>query len=223
MICRLADLPCPRIGRRTGGARSWLISVPASVPIDIIDKDFPCPFLFPDFAFPLLNAPLGGTGDRRSPTAEDVCTDSVGRCPRTCCGGPCEAKEELRDTEGRVEECTGGSLRWRSPPAAKPLPLRIGERSRPSGGAMFLKVIVHSRSSPANTVEFFHCTNTRIFEDMVGSAVGDAGCGFGGSSSAESARRHGFGQASTERRAWQDGQRTARTERMAQTRDDGCS
>jgi len=223
MICRLADLPCPRIGRRTGGARSWLISVPASVPIDIIDKDFPCPFLFPDFAFPLLNAPLGGTGDRRSPTAEDVCTDSVGRCPRTCCGGPCEAKEELRDTEGRVEECTGGSLRWRSPPGAKPLPLRIGERSRPSGGAMFLKVIVHSRSSPANTVEFFHCTNTRIFEDMVGSAVGDAGCGFGGSSSAESARRHGFGQASTERRAWQDGQRTARTERMAQTRDDGCS
>jgi hypothetical protein len=168
------------------------------VPMDIIDKDLPWPFLRPDVALPLLNVPLGGTGDRRSPTADDVCTERVGRCPRRCCGGPWEAKDELRDIDGRVEEFTGGSLRCRSPPGAKPLPLGLGERSRPSGGATFLNVMVHSRSSPANTVEFFHCTKTRMFEDMVGSTGGDAGCGFGGSSSVESARRHGFGQVSTE-------------------------
>lgn len=99
--------------------------------------------------------------------------------------------------EGRVEEWTGGSLRCRSPPGANPFCLRAGDRSRPSGGATFLNVIVHSMSSPANTVGFFHCTNTRIFEDMVRSAVWGAGCGIGGSSSAMTGRRHDYCQTST--------------------------
>jgi hypothetical protein len=152
----------------------------------MIDSDLPwfrLPVLLPDAA-------LGGTGDRRSPAVDGVCSDSAGRCPRRCGGGNSEANEELRDIEGRVEECTGGSLRCRSPPVAKPFRLRAGERSRPSGGATFLKVIVHSMSSPANTVESFHCTNTRIFDaDMVGRASG-AGCGLVSSSSGATVKRH---------------------------------
>lgn len=103
-----------------------------------------------------------------------------------------ETKEELRDIEGLVEEWTGGSLRCRPPPGAKPLCLRAGDGSRPSGFATFLKVIVHCTSSPANTVESFHCTNTRIFdEDMVRRAVGAGGGGFAGGSSGASVQRHG--------------------------------
>jgi hypothetical protein len=99
-------------------------------------------------------------------------------------------KEELRDTEGLVEECSGGSLRCRSPPVAKPFCLRVGERSHPSGGATFLKVIVHSMASPANTVESFHCTNTRIFDaDMVGRTSG-TGCDRVSSSSGAAVKRH---------------------------------
>lgn len=177
---RLADRPWPRIGRRAAEAdRSWLPSVAASVPKDIIDNDFPCPCLYFGVALPLLNGPLWGCGDLlRSPIEDAVCTDSAGLWLRRCCAGPPrEVKEELRETEGRVEECTGGSLRCRSPPGAKPFAFRFGDLSRPSGRAVFLKVIVHSISSPANTVEFFHCTKTRMFEDMIGGAVEDAGCG----------------------------------------------
>lgn len=36
---------------------------------------------------------------------------------------------------------------------------------------MFLKVIVHSMSSPANMVDSFHCTKTRMVDDMVGEGV----------------------------------------------------
>lgn len=137
-----------------------------------MDSDFPWPYLCFGVALPLLNAPAWAWGDRlRSPIEDPVCTDSAGRWPRCCCEGPRDVKEELRETEGRVDECTGGSLRCRSPPGAKPLPLRSGDLSRPSGVAVFLKVIVHSMSSPANTVEFFHCTKTRMFEVMVGGAV----------------------------------------------------
>lgn len=194
MTWRLADLPCPRAGRREG-ARSWLTSVAASVPRDMMDSDLPCVGL----EAPLLRGPLGSTGERRSPADEGVCSERVGRWPRRCCGGPCDAKDEFRETEGRVDECTGGSLRWRSPPGAKPFALRIGERSRPPGGATFLNVMVHSMSSPANTVEFFHCTKTRMFEAMVAGAVEDAGCGIAGSSSAMAGRRHVGCQASTSR------------------------
>jgi hypothetical protein len=82
-------------------------------------------------------------------------------------------------------------LRCRSPPGAKPFCARPGERPRPSGKATFLKVMVHSTSSPANTVAFFHCTNTRMFEaDMVRSVLG-AGCGVGSSSSGFFVKRHG--------------------------------
>jgi len=99
-------------------------------------------------------------------------------------------KDELRDTDGLVEEWTGGSLRCRSPPGAKPFCLCAGERSRPSGGATFLNVIVHSMSSPANTVASFHCTNTRIFEGDMVRRVDDAGCVIVGSSSGILAKRH---------------------------------
>lgn len=56
---------------------------------------------------------------------------------------------------------------------------------------MFLKVMVHCTSSPANTVESFHCTNTRIFdEDMVG-GQGAGGGGFAGGSLGADVLRHG--------------------------------
>lgn len=102
----------------------------------------------------------------------------------------CDVKEEFRDTDGLVEEWTGGSLRCRSPPGAKPFCLCVGERSRPSGLATFLNVIVHSMSSPANTMASFHCTNTRIFEEDIVRAVDDAGCVLGGGSSGALAKRH---------------------------------
>jgi hypothetical protein len=154
----------------------------------MIDSDRPglCPPL-------LASPPLGGTGDLRSPIAAGVFSDSAGRCPRRCGGGFCEAYDELRDAVGRVEEWTGGSFRWRSPPGTKPFCLRAGERSRPSGGATFLKVIVHSTSSPANTVAFCHVTNTRMFEaDMVWGRLGGlgAGCGVWSSSSGALVKRH---------------------------------
>jgi hypothetical protein len=174
-ICRLPDLACPLDGLWLWGAvpRSLPVSVAASAPIDIIDSDLPC--LCPLVLLP--NVPLGDMGDFRSPMVEGVFNDNAGRCPRTWAGGGCDAKDDLRDTEGLVEGWTGGgSLRCLSPPGAKPFCLRVGERSRPSGVAVFLKVIVHSMSSPANTVGFFHCAKTRMFEAMVGGAVEDAGC-----------------------------------------------
>jgi hypothetical protein len=65
-----------------------------------MDTDLPC------LGVPVLFAcmTLGGTGDRRPPTVDGVCSDSAGRCPRTCEGSNCEAKDELRDTEGLVDE-----------------------------------------------------------------------------------------------------------------------
>ena len=73
-----------------------------------------------------------------------ACSECAGRWPRRCGEpGAWETKDELRDMDGRVEEWTGGSLRCRSPPGAKPLCLRAGEGSRPAGLATFLKVIVH--------------------------------------------------------------------------------
>lgn len=129
-----------------------------------MDRDRPgrCPLVL------LPNTVLGGPGVLLSPAAEGVFSDKAGRWPRRCRGGFCETNDEFREAVGRVEECTGGSLRCRSPPGAKPFCRRTGDRSRPSGNATFLKVMVHSMSSPANTVAFFHCTNTRIFEaDMV--------------------------------------------------------
>lgn len=99
--------------------------------------------------------------------------------------------------DGLVEEWTGGSLRWRSPPVAKPFCFRAGERSRPSGSATFLKVMVHSMSSPANTVASFHCTNTRIFDGDMIEGRGGASGEIVGSSSDALIKRHGDYQAST--------------------------
>ena len=98
--CRLADLPCPLGGCLICIPRSWLVSVPASVLSDMIDSDLPC--FFPLVLLPI--APLGGTGGRRSPAVERVCSDRLGRCPRRGGGGIWEAKDELRDIDGRVEE-----------------------------------------------------------------------------------------------------------------------
>jgi hypothetical protein len=104
-----------------------------------------------------------------------VFKDNAGRCARRCGGGICEDKEDFLDMEGLVEEWTGGSLRCLSAPVNPFCLVRSGDGSRPLGGATFLKVMVHSMSSPANTVEFFHCTNTLMFEVMVGSEFGGHG------------------------------------------------
>ena len=82
--------------------------MPASVPKETIDTDLPCfcalallPLPLP---LPLPCAGLGGTADARPPAVDGAYIDSVGPCPRTCDGGNWEAKDELRETEGRVEE-----------------------------------------------------------------------------------------------------------------------
>jgi hypothetical protein len=92
--------------------------------------------------------------------------------------------------EGLVVEGTGGNLRCLSPPGANPFCLRTGERSCPAGAATFLNVMVHSTSSPANTVASFHCTNTRMFDADMVRRIGGAGCGFVGSSLDMSVQRH---------------------------------
>lgn len=163
ITCMLEDLPCPRLGLVGVVLPWWLPPVAASVPREMMDMERPC--LWPRPWLP--NGPAGEAGEDMSPATEEACRDGAGRWPPRRCGEPgiWERKDELRD----IDEWTGGSLRWRSPPGAKPLCLRAGEGSRPSGLATFLKVMVHCTSSPANTVESFHCTNTRIFdEDMVG-------------------------------------------------------
>ena len=95
----------------------------------------------------------------------------MGLCPRRCGGGNWELKEEFLEIDGLViEEGSGRTLRCLSPPCAKPFCFegRTGDLSAPGGVATFLKVMVHSISSPANTVDSFHCTKTRMFVDMVG-------------------------------------------------------
>jgi hypothetical protein len=92
--------------------------------------------------------------------------------------------------EGLVVEGTGGSLRCLSPPGAKPLCLRTGERSCPAGAATFLKVMMHSTSSPAKTVASFHCTNTRMFDADMVRGNGGTGCGFVCSSLDMPVQRH---------------------------------
>jgi hypothetical protein len=145
--------------------------VAASVPMDMMDSDLPCPLpmvLLPDATF-------GVAGNPRPPAVDGVLRDSVGRWPRRFGGGLCDTNDELRDMEGLVVEGTGGSLRGLSPPGAKPFCLRNGERSCPADAATFLKVMVHSTSSPANTVASFHCTNTRMFDADMVRGIGGAG------------------------------------------------
>lgn len=184
MTCILADLPCPRLGRVGVVLPLWLPPVAASVPSEMMDIDRPCLWLLPL----LPKAAPGDAGERTSPATEAAWSECAGRWPRRC-GDPgmCETKDELREMDG-FEEWTGGSLRWRSPPGRSPFCLRAGERSRPSGLATFLKVMVQCTSSPANTVESFHCTNTRMLDaDM----VGGRGAGGGGFAGGSSGLRHG--------------------------------
>lgn len=227
--CRLADRAWPRGGRRMGmPPRSWWLSAGgfalfaclvavACAPSEIMDSDLPwrCPLAL------LLPTAPDVRGGRRSPTVDGLCSESAGPPWRlwAILGGACaETNDELRDMVGLVDECTGGSLRCRScrspplaataapAPPAKPLCcLRDGRHgSPPSMDATFRKVMVHSMSSPANTVESFHCTNTRMFEaDMVdpeggegdedceGGKGGAGCCNVGCSSWASAVKYHG--------------------------------
>lgn len=67
--CRLADLPCPLAGRLMGIPLSWLASVAASVPREMMDTDLPC------FCPPVLLlawAALGVAGDWCPPGVDGV-------------------------------------------------------------------------------------------------------------------------------------------------------
>lgn len=177
--CKLADRACPRAGRLGGplGSLGW------SVPSDMIDSDLWCLCACAGELLPLGRPALCSAGERRSSAIEGVLRDKAGRWPRRCGGGGapccCELRLVWRDTDGRVDDCTGGSLRWRSGPGANLGGLGLCVFVR-CGAATFLKVMVHSTSSPANTVESFHCTKTRMLEgvDMVRMAEG-AGRGRG--------------------------------------------
>jgi hypothetical protein len=69
--------------------------------MDMMDSDLPC--LCPPVLLP--NAPLGSTGDFRSPGVEGVCSESAGPCPRTFDGGLwAVVYDEFRETVGLVVE-----------------------------------------------------------------------------------------------------------------------
>jgi len=98
-------------------------------------------------------------------------------------GRGCETSDDLRDRVGRVDECTGGSLRCcRSLPAVGDAPLG----GREAGGATLVKVMVHSTSSPANTAASFQRTSTRRLDAAMVQQKGG-----GGSSWVSPARPHG--------------------------------
>lgn len=63
---------------------------------------------------------------------------------------------------GGLEACMGVTFR-------EPLCWEVEEGlgSLPGSGAVFLNVIVHSISSPANTVDFVKCTEARMYEDVI--------------------------------------------------------
>lgn len=175
--CRLAERAWPRGGRRMGMPLSWLPSVVAFVASEMMDRERPC--LRCSLLLLLLAAGVapGVRGGRRSPAADGLWSDSAGRWLRAIWGGGwAETNDELRDIVGLVEEWTGGSLRWRSwclvgGDDDDDDDSDGGSVSRGCGGATLRKVIVHSMSSPAKTVESFHRTKTRMLEAEADMAV----------------------------------------------------
>jgi hypothetical protein len=148
-VWRLDVLPCPLAAFQppsdTFRPRSPPAAVP-SVPIDMIDKDLPC--LCPAGSAALFSVTLP------SCIAALLCRLDVvewaARCPFFRCAGMLGPYDEFLDAGGGLfEVCIGVTFRWLCAPW---FGLLDGECS-PCSCAMFLNVIVHSTSSPANTVD----------------------------------------------------------------------
>jgi hypothetical protein len=174
--CRLALRLCPLTGLFAAGPeKAPLPSLAASLPSDMIDNDLP----WPAAGLTALFGPLAGIGAVCGPPLDVPVTtlrESAGRCPLTNCA------LFVLATDGALE-CIGallcaiddrllcdagwasdGPLSCKSPPS----PFLF---SCPGTSAMFLKVIIHSISSPAYTLGSLHWTKARIFEGAVAGGI----------------------------------------------------
>lgn len=181
MYCKLALLPCPAFPPRfapspcaVAGVRPSLC---ASLPYDIIDRDLAW----------LLTALLGvltSIGALCSPplclTAAPLTTlsDNAGLCPRF---GTAPETEAERLGGPRVLPCTMEDLllcppAWGTPDSTlSPLPTDACaaslSRARSGGSALFLKVMMHSISSPAYTLGSLQRTKARMLDGGAGGGM----------------------------------------------------
>lgn len=173
--CRLALRACIFIGLFpfVCTAVGVLPSLAGSLPNDMIDNDLA--WLFPGLT--PYGVAFGCNGAVLIPPPLDgeltTFNDSVGRCPRIklppfaltseCCldnGGGLMCAAELFLLCGA--DCGAIDDLLVFPP-----PFGVSSSSScrsPGGRAMFLKVMIHSISSPANTVGSFQCTKARMLE-----------------------------------------------------------
>lgn len=161
MICKLAERPCPLDGfddlDGRSGRLAWLptSSVRASLaPMDIMDTERLC--VFPSLS--VLDAPPFHV-------LEAVCdcdrTEAVGAFRERVVLWPLENCAGRGLNEAFPLTCAVGA--FLSPPVANPFAGGGCKVDREGGGgvaAIFLNVIRHSISSPANTVCSVQCTKT---------------------------------------------------------------
>ena len=189
MYCKLALLPCPPFPPRFAASPAVGVrpSLGASLPYDMIDSDLACPLT-------ALFGILTGTGALCSPppclpTAPLMTlSDNAGLCPFFCdmpdkdadrLGGrwafACTMDDLLLCTPAWV--ATTDCLL--SPLAADAWDATLSLACS-GGSATFLKVMIHSTSSPAYTFGSLQRTKARIFEGGAGGGivrmVGSAGC-----------------------------------------------
>ena len=137
-----------------------------SPPIETIDNDLLC--VFPPALDPFAVLSCTPIGAWTKPSG--VLSDSACRCNLDWfCGAP-EIEGDLPGPAG-MDECPGRTgrvsfHRFRGELLLRSSELGEGERCGLGACETFLNVIVHSMSSPAKTVDDFHCTDTRI-SDMV--------------------------------------------------------
>ena len=135
--------------------------VDLSVPIETMESDLPClgrPSLgvLSLCSCSPLKTPLFANGE--------LLSEKAGRCPFLKCSGKVGG---FRESFGRVEAANGAIFRCLSPnPCPLCTPDRAGDLSAPGRRATFLKVITHSTSSPANTVDCVNSMDARILEDQ---------------------------------------------------------
>jgi hypothetical protein len=169
ITCRLADLPCDLAAFMAMAIcpLPGSTDVGPSLPIDMIDNDLPC------LGRPsrgLLSPCCCSSSNKPFPPKGDVLSDRVGLCPFLKFCGKIRGFLEIL---GLVAAVNGAIFRCRSP---TPFcwTARDGDRSASALRATFLKVMIHSTSSPANTVDWANWIETRMFEggfeDMVGMA-----------------------------------------------------
>lgn len=174
IYCKLALLPCPplppRFAASPGPAVGVRPSLGASLPYDIILRDLVCPFT-------ALFGVLTGMGALCSPPTCRLAvplttlSDNAGLCPLLCgapeteavrLGGPCAFACTMDDLLLWPPAC--GAIDCLLSPLGPDVCDAPRSLARSGGSAMFLKVMMHSISSPAYTFGSLQRTKARIFE-----------------------------------------------------------